>query len=146
MFLSVEFYGHYKCFVNGRKSNISNAFCNPYINSRSLATPFCLILLSGEVEDEKFESVIFHNINSKGEHLTSEENLKALLNDDYFSDEEVTQNFSWSYVKARQLVKRLEFDYLQGIKNSLPILAILPIFMFEQLLLMLSSFLRIKSL
>lgn len=88
------------------------------IDDKALATPFCLILLSGDIADEKFESVIFHNINSKGEHLTSEENLKALLNEKHFTDDEISRNFSWSYVKARQLVAKLDFDYLQGVRNS----------------------------
>lgn len=85
---------------------------------KRMPTPFCIILLIGSLQGEKFESVIFHNINSKGEHLTSEENLKAILNEDYFSDEELIKNFSWAYVKARQLVKKLDFDYLDAIKNS----------------------------
>lgn len=87
------------------------------LETKRMPTPFCLILLSGDVEDEKFESVIFHNINSKGERLTSEENLKAILNE-RFSDEELIKNFSWSYVKARQLAKKLDFSYLDAIQNA----------------------------
>lgn len=88
------------------------------LETRRMPTPFCLILLSGSVADEKFESVIFHNINSKGEHLTSEENLKSILNKNYFSDEELIKNFSWAYVKARQLVEKLDFTYLDSIKSA----------------------------
>ncbi len=88
------------------------------IETKRMPTPFCLILLSGNLQDEKFESVIFHNINSKGEHLTSEENLKSILNETYFSDSELSKNFSWAYVKARQLVKKIDFAYLDAIRNS----------------------------
>ena len=87
------------------------------LETKRMPTPFCLILLSGDVEGEKFESVIFHNINSKGERLTSEENLKAILNE-RFSDDELIKNFSWSYVKARQLAKKLDFTYLDAIQNA----------------------------
>ena len=80
--------------------------------------PFCIILLKQDADDEKFESVIFHNINSKGRHLTSEENLKAILNKDHFDDAELERNFSWSYVKARQLVEAIDFTYLPSIKNA----------------------------
>ena len=80
--------------------------------------PFCIILLKQDADDEKFESVIFHNINSKGRHLTSEENLKAILNKDHFDDAELERNFSWSYVKARQLVEAIDFTYLSSIKNA----------------------------
>jgi len=84
---------------------------------KNLPIPFCLILLSGGVNDEKFESVIFHNINSKSEHLTSEENLKALFNNTYFTDEELNKNFSWAYVKARHLLDKLDFTFLESIRN-----------------------------
>ncbi|XLS30838.1 hypothetical protein ACJD0Z_08390 [Flavobacteriaceae bacterium M23B6Z8] len=80
--------------------------------------PFCIVLLQSNKDDEKFESVIFHNINSKGKHLTSEENLKGILNEEYFTDEELKKTFSWSYVKARELINRIDFEYLKAIKNS----------------------------
>jgi len=86
--------------------------------TQRMPTPFCLILLRDDIADEKFESVVFYNINSKSEHLTSEENLKAILNEEYFSDDELKTTFSWAYVKARQLVKKIDFSYLDSIQNS----------------------------
>lgn len=88
------------------------------VTTQRMPTPFCLILLRDEVDDEKFESVVFYNINSKSEHLTSEENLKAILNKEYFSDEELRKTFSWAYVKARQLIEKIDFAYLESIEKS----------------------------
>lgn len=85
---------------------------------QNIQVPYCIILLNNDIKDEKFESVIFHTINSKGKHLSSEENLKAILNEDHFSDNELSKTFSWAYVKARQLVNKIDFKYLDGIKNS----------------------------
>ena len=84
----------------------------------NLSTPFCIILLRNDETDIKFESIIFHDINSKGRHLTSEENLKAILDGDLFSEKEILEKFSWSYVKAKELIRRIDFDYLNALKNS----------------------------
>ncbi len=85
---------------------------------KNFKIPFCIILLKDDIDANKYESVVFHNINSKGRHLTSEENLKAILNKKYFTDEELNENFSWAYVKARDLIEKIDFGYLDAIKNS----------------------------
>ncbi|KAF0205271.1 MAG: hypothetical protein FD173_1116 [Gallionellaceae bacterium] len=49
-----------------------------------IQTPFCLILLNDNDAEAKQQSVIFHNINTKGLALTFEENLNAILSADRF--------------------------------------------------------------
>lgn len=82
-----------------------------------IQAPFCLILLNENDEDAKLQSVIFHNINSKGLALTSEENLKAILDNNRFSDEEITHNFGWTYLKAKKLVPEIDKDYLSALNH-----------------------------
>ena len=83
----------------------------------NIQAPFCLILLNENDADAKQQSVIFHNINSKGLALTSEENLKAILDNNKFSDEELTHNFGWTYLKAKKLVPEIDKDYLSALNH-----------------------------
>ena len=41
----------------------------------SLPTPFCIVLHDDALQAQRFEKVVFHNINAKQIPLTSEENL-----------------------------------------------------------------------
>lgn len=85
--------------------------------------PFCIILseelhledLSAnnngkKIEDsgEKFEKVVFHNINTKTIPLTSEENLRVILDDEKnFKDEELKHKFGLEYFAIRKVFKKL---------------------------------------
>lgn len=85
--------------------------------------PFCIILseeLHTEIDTakgkvkriddrgEKFEKVVFHNINTKTIPLTSEENLKVILDDEKnFKNEELKDKFGWEYYAIRQVFKKL---------------------------------------
>ncbi|WP_047541369.1 hypothetical protein [Methylotenera versatilis] len=82
-----------------------------------IQAPFCLILLNENDEDAKLQSVIFHNINSKGLALTSEENLKAILDDTRFSDDELKHSFGWAYVKAKELIPQIDNEYLGSLNH-----------------------------
>jgi nucleoside 2-deoxyribosyltransferase len=82
-----------------------------------IQTPYCLILLSDNDADAKQQSVIFHNINSKGLALTSEENLKAILDNNRFSEEELSRNFGWTYLKAKKLAPEVDKDYLHALNH-----------------------------
>jgi hypothetical protein len=82
-----------------------------------IKAPFCLILLNDSDADAKQQSVIFHNINSKGLALTSEENLKAILDNNRFSDEELKHNFGWTYLKAKKLLPEIDKDYLSALNH-----------------------------
>lgn len=83
----------------------------------NIKAPFCLILLNDSDADAKQQSVIFHNINSKGLALTSEENLKAILDNNRFSDEELKHNFGWTYLKAKKLLPEIDKDYLSALNH-----------------------------
>lgn len=83
-------------------------------NIQNYVAPFCIVLLNNDAMDIAFESAIFHNINSKAKHLTSEENLNVILNDEYFSDNDLKNKFGWEYFAIRELFKSLP-------ENSLPI-------------------------
>jgi hypothetical protein len=101
----------------------------------SLKVPFCIILQQEITQerfnpslnqsekfinsvDTKYEKLIFYNINAKSTPLTYEENLSAILSDD-FSDEEITKTIGVSAV----IVKKLKADIqsilagYSGIKN-----------------------------
>lgn len=80
-----------------------------------IQTPFCLILLNDNDAEAKQQSVIFHNINTKGLSLTFEENLNAILSTDRFTDDELVANFGWTYLKAKKLRPEIDKDYLSSL-------------------------------
>lgn len=80
--------------------------------------PYCVILTEsvfdssvlGFNEEEfyhrssKFEKVVFHNINTKSANLTSEENLRVILEDqENFPDSEIKEKFGSDYMLTRKL-------------------------------------------
>lgn len=96
--------------------------------------PFCIILseeIHTEIDTEKgtvkkiddkgekFEKVVFHNINTKTIPLTSEENLRVILDDEKnFQDEELNDKFGWEYYAIRQVFKNIP----ENIKDVYPFL------------------------
>ncbi|WP_421976360.1 hypothetical protein [Roseivirga seohaensis] len=84
-------------------------------------TPFCLILFPEGNQSEEYKRVIFHNINSKSVPLTSEENLRLILDEDnIFSDEKLkTQpSFGVEFFLARKLKDSIDLHVLKHIANS----------------------------
>lgn len=82
-----------------------------------LETPFCIVLHEDATEKQRFEKVVFHNINAKQIPLTSEENLRLILQDGpgaLFSDEDLlTQpSFGPAYWLARRLLPQFNADFL----------------------------------
>jgi hypothetical protein len=81
-----------------------------------LITPFCIILLSGITpslyhNSEKFERIVFHNINSKSVPLTDEEIYRVILDaPTYFDDKELStsKDFGSDYLFARWLLPKLQ--------------------------------------
>jgi nucleoside 2-deoxyribosyltransferase len=98
-------------------------------SKKNVSTPFCLLLLDVNENKDKIQTTIFHNINTKGKSLTSEENLRAIFDGEYrdavnhlharFSDAELENNFGWEYKLTRQLVQELDKDYLNSLNNLL---------------------------
>ena len=98
-----------------------------------MVIPFCLLLgieyyddkgLNVNNESKGFDKavkVFFHNINTKTIPLTSEENLKVMIDDtENFSDEELEGIFIGKHpVLTRRLVKRVNPDIFTGISHIL---------------------------
>lgn len=92
--------------------------------------PFCIILFSygedlestnrnGNTQSiEKVQqSIIFHNINSKGLSLTSEETLKGIFEASGYDDGDLKIDMGWEYVLARKVHSSLRFDHIQDIQK-----------------------------
>lgn len=98
-----------------------------------MVAPFCIILgteyyLNNKLQDnkspqefDKAVKVFFHNINTKTIPLTSEENLKVLIDDETnFSDTDLENIFDGIYpIKTRELIKKIPIDLLKGIIHIL---------------------------
>lgn len=98
-----------------------------------MVIPFCLLLgteyhnESGIYENQeskefdKAVKVFFHNINTKTIPLTSEENLKVIIDDvDNFPNEELREIFGGSYpIKTRELIKKEHFSNLSYLRPIL---------------------------
>jgi hypothetical protein len=111
------------------------------INSDRIATmniPFCIVLFEETFENkfnpetekmekvsdtsfEKFEKVVFYNINSKTEPLTLEQNLRVIINDEkHFEEKELEKIFGRSGVLVRKLYNQIEdVSLLKGINHLL---------------------------
>lgn len=86
----------------------------------SLETPFCIVLHQDPSLAQKFEKVVFHNINAKQIPLTSEENLRLILEagpNALFSDEDLLNgpSFGPAYFLARKLIPEFDPRFLAGL-------------------------------
>lgn len=90
----------------------------------NMVVPFCIILSDciireqtnpdgsvtkiAESKGEKFEKAVFHNINTKTIPLTSEENLRVILDDEKnFPDDELEKRFGWEYLATRKVYNNM---------------------------------------
>ncbi len=91
----------------------------PRDSAYQLDTPFCVVLHEDPTEKQRFEKVVFHNINAKQIPLTSEENLRLILQTGdgaLFTDEVLLTkpSFGPAYWLARHLLPELRSDFLSG--------------------------------
>jgi hypothetical protein len=91
---------------------------------KTLPAPFCIVLHDDVTQATLFEKVVFHNINAKQVPLTSEENLRLILQEGeqaLFTDKDLLENRSFgpAYYLARKLVAALNPEYLPGLKKAL---------------------------
>ena len=89
-----------------------------------LPTPFCIVLHDDASQAQRFEKVVFHNINAKQIPLTSEENLRLILEtdgDSLFSDKTLLEspNFGPAYYLARKLLLDIDGRYLNAMEGAL---------------------------
>ena len=69
---------------------------------------------------EKFEKVVFNNINYKTLPLTDEQNLRVILDDCInFPDNDIANIFGESWLLARKLYNKIDLNYFIGIKHIL---------------------------
>ncbi|MFZ1575705.1 MAG: hypothetical protein WAT36_10825 [Chromatiaceae bacterium] len=88
----------------------------------SLPTPFCIVLHDDPAQAQRFEKVVFHNINAKQIPLTSEENLRLILqagDDALFSDDDLLSkpSFGPAYYLARKLLPQFNGEFLGGLSK-----------------------------
>ena len=95
-----------------------------------MVAPFCIILgeefYNGDslIENQdtktfdKATKIFFHNINTKTIPLTSEENLRVIIDDkNNFPDTELEIILGKSGIKTRELMDKIKADYLTGINH-----------------------------
>ncbi len=90
----------------------------------SLPTPFCIVLHDDPLLAESFEKVVFHNINAKQIPLTSEENLRLILEageSSQFDDRTLLESpdFGPAHYLARKLLAEIDERYLAALKRPL---------------------------
>jgi len=90
----------------------------------SLPTPFCIVLHDDSTQAQRFEKVVFHNINAKQIPLTSEENLRLILEEgdgSLFDDTTLLESpsFGPAYYLARKLLAEIDDRYLAALAEPL---------------------------
>ena len=90
----------------------------------SLPTPFCIVLHEDALQAQRFEKVVFHNINAKQVPLTSEENLRLILETaagSLFNDNDLLESpsFGPAYYLARKLQAEIDDRYLKALEKPL---------------------------
>jgi hypothetical protein len=90
----------------------------------ALPTPFCIVLLEDATQAQRFEKVVFHNINAKQIPLTSEENLRLILEEgegQLFDDQMLLESpsFGPSYYLARKFLAEIDDRYLASLAGAL---------------------------
>ncbi len=92
----------------------------PGQDTYNLGTPFCIVLHQDPTLARQFEKVVFHNINAKQIPLTSEENLRLILEEgdgSLFTDTDLVSNPSLgpAYLMARKLLPEFDVRFLSGL-------------------------------
>lgn len=90
----------------------------------NLPTPFCIVLHDDATQAQRFEKVVFHNINAKQIPLTSEENLRLILEEgdgSLFDDTTLLESpsFGPAYYLARKLLAQIDDRYLSALAEPL---------------------------
>jgi len=96
----------------------------PSETTYGLATPFCVVLHEDNDQAERFEKVVFHNINAKQIPLTSEDNLRLILDEGegrLFDDNTLlgSPSFGPAYYLARKLLTEIGSPFLQALSKPL---------------------------
>ena len=89
-----------------------------------LPTPFCVVLQDDTAQADRWDKVVFHSINAKQIPLTSEENLRLILDSSegsLFSDVDLmtAQEFGPAYYLARRLRTEIDVAYVSGLRRAM---------------------------
>lgn len=105
-------YGNHRLMAAEKSSNAK---------VENMVAPFCLLLGSDTVDFDKATKVFFYNINTKTIPLTSEQNLKVLLDDNVnFPNDEIRDIFNGEYpVKTRELMEKFKPEIFANIQHIL---------------------------
>lgn len=90
---------------------------NPKVEN--MVAPYCLLLGENTAEFDKATKVFFYNINTKTIPLTSEENLKVIIDDDNnFSNDELIEIFGGKHpIKTRELKAKVSPQIFGNIQH-----------------------------
>lgn len=90
---------------------------NPKVEN--MVAPYCLLLGENTMDFDKATKVFFHNINTKTIPLTSEENLKVLIDDEKdFTNDELVEIFGGKHpIKTRELVNKAKPEIFGNIQH-----------------------------
>ncbi len=85
----------------------------------NMVAPYCLLLGENTMEFDKATKVFFYNINTKTIPLTSEENLKVMIDDDInFSNTELIEIFGGKHpIKTRELINKAKPEIFGNIQH-----------------------------
>lgn len=85
----------------------------------NMIAPYCLLLGEDTTDFDKATKVFFYNINTKTIPLTSEENLKVLIDDEKnFSNDELVEIFGGKHpIKTRELVNKAKPEIFGNIQH-----------------------------
>lgn len=89
-----------------------------------IIVPYCIIIQTKNQESEKYESAYFYLINSKSKPLTTDENLKAIIGTNLFSEIEKESILSLSSDQIKLLDKIVTYinttsvDFIRDIFNN----------------------------
>jgi len=90
---------------------------NPKVEN--MVAPYCLLLGEDTTDFDKATKVFFHNINTKTIPLTSEENLRVLIDDEKnFTNDELVEIFGGKHpIKTRELVDKAKPEIFGNIQH-----------------------------
>lgn len=89
---------------------------------KDIVAPYCVILFEAGDAERRNSKTIFHNINSKSVPLTSEENLRIILDDEALFPDDVLKEpttFGWPFLLARKAGAALNPASIPALKHVL---------------------------
>ncbi len=90
---------------------------NEHSPLEQFSAPFCIILFPDNADSLNSKKVIFHNINSKAKPLTTEEELKGIIGNENFSDEDLKERFGLEYYQTKLLINQFSSNNLDTLTN-----------------------------